>query len=166
MGLKKDLVLSGMCWWRDVINEKTIGKGKRRVVRGVDVEFMTDAFAIVSRDVMDHYTSIADEFESCIPVTPPSNNLCGERWTWSECRAQQVAGNHSVGQLVLDNDEANSKYVDMYMFLIIFRCEDALCARLRRDYCKIEPCDVSQRPIDVVFAEEWKQIHFTSDFYL
>ena len=36
---------------------------------------------------------------------------------------------------------------------------------VRRDYCKIEPCDVIQRPIDVVFAEEWKQIEFTGDFY-
>ena len=54
----------------------------------------------------------------------------------------------------------------MYMFLgVIFRCEDAPCARVRRDYCEIEPCDVIQRPIDVVFAEEWKQIQFTSDFY-
>lgn len=30
------------------------------------MEFMTDNFAIVSRDVMDHYTSMADEFESCV----------------------------------------------------------------------------------------------------
>jgi len=160
MGLKKDLVLSGMCWWRDVINEKTIGKGKRRVVRGVDVEFMTDAFAIVSRDVMDHYTSIADEFESCIPVTPPSNNLCGARWTWSECRAQHVAGNHTVGRLLSQGDGG-----EMYRS-IIFRCDDARCSHMYRDYCKIEPCDVDTRPLDVVFAEEdGKQVWFTSEYY-
>ena len=35
------------------------------------MEFMTDNFAIVSRDVMDHYTSMADGFESCIPTAPP-----------------------------------------------------------------------------------------------
>ena len=166
IGLKKDLVLSGMCWWRDEINQKTIGTGKRRVVRGIDVEFMTDGFAIVSRDVMDHYTSMADEFESCVPAAPPRENLCGARWAWAECRAQQVAGNHTVGQLMLDDDKVKNTDIDMYMFLgVIFRCEDAPCARVRRDYCKIEPCDVIQRPIDVVFAEEWKQIQFTSDFY-
>ena len=55
IGLKKDLVLSGMCRWRDEMNQKTIGEGKRRIVRGIDVEFMTDGFAIVSRNVMDHY---------------------------------------------------------------------------------------------------------------
>ena len=105
IGLKKDLVLSGMCWWRDEINQKTIGKGKLRVVRGIDVEFMTDNFAIVSRDVMDHYTSMAHEFESCVTAAPPRDNLCGARWAWAECRVQQVAGNHTVGQLMLDDDK-------------------------------------------------------------
>ena len=161
IGVKKDLVLSGMCWFK---RDRGID-AKRRVAKGSDVDFMTDGFAIVSRDVMDHYTSMADEFESCVPATPPSENPCGARWAWSECRAQHVAGNHTVGQLVLDGDGVKDKDVDMYMFLVIFRCEGTLCARVRRDYCKIQPCDVTQRPIDVVFAEEWKRIQFTNNFY-
>ena len=98
-------------------------------MRGIDVEFMTDGFAIVSRDVMDHYTSMADGFESCIPAAPPRDNLCGVRWAWAECRVQQVAGNHTVGQLMLDDDKVKNTDIDMYMFLVIFRCEDAPCAR-------------------------------------
>ena len=53
---------------------------------------------------------------------------------------------------MLDDDKVKNTDIDMYMFLVIFRCEDAPCARVRRDYCKIEPCDVIQRPIDVVFG--------------
>ena len=156
-GLKKDLVLSGMCWFKK--DGET--DASRRVAKGSDVDFMTDAFAIVSRDSMDQYTSMADTFESCVPATPSSDNPCGERWAWSECRAQHAAVNHTVGRLMSEGDEG-----DIYR-AIIFRCDEGVfCSRMHRDYCKIEPCDVDARPLDVVFSTaEAKQIQFTSEYY-
>ena len=156
MGLKKNLILSGMCWFK---RDGEID-ANRQVAKGVDVDFMTDALAIVSRDTMDHYASIADAFESCIPANPPSDNPCGSLWASSECRAQHVAVNHTVGRLISEGDGG-----EMYR-AIIFRCDDARCSHMHRDYCKIEPCDVDTRPLDVVFAEEdGKKVRFTSEYY-
>ena len=127
------------------------------------MEFMTDGFAIVSRDVMDHYTSMADEFESCSPAPP--REPVRARWAWAECRAQQVAGNHTVGQLMLDDDKVKNTDIDMYMFLgVIFRCEDAPCARRALIIARLSRARDSETDRRG-FRRGWKQIQFTSDFY-
>ena len=104
-------------------------------MRGIDAEFGRDGSS----------TSMADEFESCAPRRLQER----VRWAWAECRAQQVAGNHTAGHRMVDDEQVKNTDIDVY---IDFRGH-FLGAKMRlaracdAHYCTIAPRDVIQRPI-------------------
>ena len=146
-GLKRNLVLNGMVIYRDEVDGNSVGSGR-------EVSFMTDAFTIIPREALDSFATMANAYENCISTHPPSENTCGDRWSWSECRIQMASASYQVGKL---STAAGEVYRGT-----IFRCEDSACLSIRRDYCQTEPCDVARRSLASSLVGS--QIEFTDEY--
>jgi len=135
-------------WDMDTRFSAGLDKHNAHVVRPIEqVDFVGDWFTIVPRNLaIDVFSSIADDFEKCIPLrAPQAEKVCGEdnhRWNWSECRFKhayhKTMGNVSVGKLM-------SETGDDFQWNTIIRCENVQCTKASRQkgqqHCHERKCN-------------------------
>lgn len=98
-----------------------------------EVDFIGDWLSVVPRNIAEWaLTSIAGDFEKCIPFTVPTGNVCGKnnhRWGWPECRFkcayQKGGGTVLAGKLMT---ESSAKF----QWHTLLRCMNSDCSLVKR----------------------------------